>query len=124
MKSRIWFRANEDYLKELKEKQEREAKLREEQKDKPEKKVGRVLGLFRKKSTGLTGIFFTPPSLQTTYYLSAPPPSFYNFCLEPNPLLTFSCQLPPPHTLLNGIALTNVCTANNKIDLLNLYIAI
>ena len=30
---------NEDYLKEMKEKEEREAKLREEQKDKPEKKV-------------------------------------------------------------------------------------
>ena len=30
---------NADYLKEMKEKEEREAKLKEEQKDKPEKKV-------------------------------------------------------------------------------------
>ncbi len=31
--------SNSDYLKEMKEKEEREAKLREEMKDKPERKV-------------------------------------------------------------------------------------
>ena len=39
LKTRIWMEINADYLKEMKEKEEREAKLKEEQKDKPEKKV-------------------------------------------------------------------------------------
>ena len=39
LKTRIWTEINADYLKEMKEKEEREAKLKEEQKDKPEKKV-------------------------------------------------------------------------------------
>ena len=39
LKTKIWMEINADYLKEMKEKEEREAKLKEEQKDKPEKKV-------------------------------------------------------------------------------------